>query len=309
MKKKMKAVKIVKHKKMTWKRIKNAEKENAKEKEIDLATRAVPTWCPGCFNFQILAGVKNAVSAEIRAGRKKEDFGIVTGIGCHGKMFDYLNLNGINTLHGRVLPTCFGMKVGNPNLKVIGFSGDGDAYAEGMEHLIHAARYNADIKYIVHDNQVFALTVGQPTPTTETGFKDKTNPYGVKLTPINPIKLMLCAGAGFVARVFADVKQVEWVLGEAMKHKGFAFIEIIQPCLVFHNDAGFKDKTYSLEQIGHDRKNLTEAMMRADEFDYNSVKKIPVGIFYQKERECFEDKFIQLRGLKNKGFSWKDIKR
>ena len=132
----------------------------------NLSTTTKPTWCPGCFNFQILVGVKNVLAANIKTEQDKKNWAIVSGIGCHAKIFDYINLNGINTLHGRVLPTCLGLKMGNPNLNVIGFSGDGDAYAEGIEHLIHAARFNSDLKYLVHNNQVFALTVGQPTPTT-----------------------------------------------------------------------------------------------------------------------------------------------
>ena len=110
---------------------------------IDTSTK--PTWCPGCFNFPILAGVKKVLKT-----KDPKSFAIVTGIGCHAKMFDYINLNGINTLHGRVVPTMLGIKVGNPNLNVIGFSGDGDAYAEGISHLVHAARYNSDINYFVH---------------------------------------------------------------------------------------------------------------------------------------------------------------
>lgn len=277
-----------------------------------LDTKTPSTWCPGCFNFQVLAGVKNAISKEIASGKKQEDFAIASGIGCHAKIFDYINLNGINTLHGRVIPTCFGMKIGNPNLNVIGFSGDGDAYAEGIEHLIHMARYNSDIKYIVHNNQVFALTVGQPTPTTEEGFRDKTTPNGVKLHPLNPIKLMLAAGCGFVARVFADIKQIEQVLEEAFKHKGFCFIEVIQPCLIFHPDLKFKEKVYFLEEKGHDKTNFEEAMKKAEEFDYNSITektKIPAGIFYQKEKPVFEDLFPQLASLKKNKKSWRDIKR
>jgi len=275
----------------------------------NLSTSAISSWCPGCFNFQILASVKKVITEEIQKGKKKDDFAIVTGIGCHAKIFDYINLNGINTLHGRVLPTCLGMKIGNPNLNIFGFSGDGDAYAEGMEHLIHTARYNPDIKYFVHNNQVFALTVGQSTPTTEIGFKDKTNPEGVRIHPINPIKLMLGAGAGFVARVFADMKQIEYVLKEAMKHKGFAFIEIIQPCLIFHPDLKFKEKVYSLEEAGHDKSSFEQAWKKADEFDYNIAKKIPVGIFYQVNKPVFEEQFEQLRNLKKKGIGWKDVKR
>ena len=120
---------------------------------------------------------------------------------------------------------------------------------------------------------------------------------------------MLASGATFVARVFADVKQVEWIAKEAMKHKGFAFVEILQPCIIFHSDLGYKDKTYSLEETGHDKTNYEAAMKKAEEFDYNTANKIPVGIFYQKERETFEDNFEQLRNLKKKKIGWREIRR
>jgi len=241
----------------------------------------------------------------------KGEFAMVTGIGCHAKIFDYLNLPGVNALHGRVIPTCLGMKIGNPNLNLIGFSGDGDAYSEGLDHLIHAARYNSNFKYFVHNNQIFALTVGEPTATTELGFKDKSTPEGVQTKPLNPIKLMLATGATFVARVFADVNQVEQILNEALEHKGFAFIEIIQPCLIFHKDEGYKQRTYDLQEKGHDKSDLNAAMLRADEFDYNSdsQEKIPVGIFYQKDEPTFEERHHQLAKLMKEKKSWKDIKR
>jgi len=262
------------------------QKETPKTKKI--RTDANITWCPGCFNFAILAGVEKFLS-----DKDLSKFAIVSGIGCHAKMFDYLNLSGINSLHGRVLPVCLGMKVAKPELNVLGFSGDGDAYAEGMEHLIHLARYNSNIKYLVHNNQVFALTVGEPTPVTEKGFKDKTTPAGVKLNPLNPIKLMLSAGCGFVARVFADVDSVNRVLEEAMKHKGFCFIEILQPCVIFHPDTGYRQKTYDLQKAGHNKLDYQEAMKKAEEWDYNGIKpstKIATGIFYQNSNKAvFED--------------------
>jgi len=271
-------------------------------------TAYIPTWCPGCFNFQILAGVKNFFNKQKASDLK--NFAIVAGIGCHVKIYDALNLPGLDTLHGRVIPTCLGLKIGNPNLNVLGFSGDGDAYSEGMEHLIHSARYNANFKYIVHNNQNFALTIGEPTAVTEKGFKDKSTPFGVSLKPLNPVKLMLASGATFVARVFADTIQVEQVLNEAMKHKGFAFIEVLQPCLIFHPDLGYKERTYNLQEAKHDKTDLKKAMEKADEFDYNSkTSKIPVGIFYQNSEETFEEKFPQLVKLMKQKKSWKDIKR
>src|SRR3989344_1346474 len=117
--------------------------------ENKVRTGATITWCPGCPNFQILAGAQQFLEEEIKKGKKKQDFAIVSGIGCHAKIFDYLDLPGINTLHGRVPPTCLGMKLARPELNVIGFSGDGDAYAEGMEHVISAARFNSNFKYLI----------------------------------------------------------------------------------------------------------------------------------------------------------------
>jgi len=270
----------------------------------DLNTKVIPTWCPGCFNFMILAGAKKALE------KIKGETAMVTGIGCHAKIFDYINLPGLNSLHGRVLPTCLGLKAGNPNLNVIGFAGDGDAYSEGISHLIHAARYNSDFKFIVHNNQVFALTIGEPTATTEFEYKDKTTPLGVKVKPLNPVKVVLASGATFVARVFADVKQIESVLTEAFKHKGFAYIEILQPCLIFHKDEEYKKRLYNLQENGHNKTNLKAALEKADEFDYNSKNsKIPVGIFYQKQEKTFEEKHVQLTKLMKKKKSWKDIKR
>ena len=259
---------------------------------MNISSKTKPTWCPGCYNFQILAGFKKFVEGEIAKGKKKDDFAIVSGIGCHAKIFDYINLNGLNSIHGRVLPTCLGMKLSKPKLNVFGFAGDGDAFAEGISHLVHAARYNSNFTYIVHNNQIFALTVGQPTPTTEKGFIDKTTPQGVKNPPLNPIKLMLAAGCGFVARVFADVKQIEWILNEAKKHKGFKFIEVIQPCLIFHPDKDYKKYTQSLEGIKHNTNNFEKAMQKAEEWDYNEIKKgdkINLGIFYQKKLPIFEE--------------------
>jgi len=271
----------------------------------NLSINVKPTWCPGCPNFQILAGVKKALES---LGKNKKNTAIVSGIGCHAKIFDYLNLPGLNSLHGRVPPVCLGLKIGNPKLTVLGFSGDGDAYAEGIEHTIHAARYNSNWVYVVHNNKTFSLTTGQPTPSTELGFIDETTPLGVKTPPLNTIQLMLSAGATFVARVFADISQVESIIKEAIKHKGFSFVEILQPCLIFHPTMlQYKNKLYDLQKSGHDKTNFDAAMKKTQEFDYNIPKKIPAGIFYQTKRASFEDNLPQLKKLPPLG--WKGVKR
>ena len=239
----------------------------------------IPSWCHGCANFLILKAVEDLVKKEKVNGKKDEDFAIVTGIGCHGKIFYYLNLPGINTLHGRAIPTAMGIKLAKPNLNVFGFAGDGDAYAEGVEHLVHAARYNPDIRYIVHNNQTFALTLGQNTPTSPNS----------NIPPLNPIKLMLATGATFLARASPNLDEIKQILEEAMKHKGFAFIEVLIQCKIFNKNIQER-KFYNLQKAGHDKSNLKSAFERADEFDYTSDKeKIPTGIFYQNERKTFED--------------------
>ena len=168
-------------------------------KKETLLTKEKNTWCPGCTNFGVLQAAGQAI-AELGLAKKTA---IVTGIGCHAKIYDYLNLKAFYGLHGRVLPIAFGIKLGNPDLSVIGFGGDGDTYAEGMEHFIHNCRYNADLTMLVHNNQVFSLTTGQFTPTTEKGFKGSSSPLGLNEPPLNPLVLALAAGATFVARGYA----------------------------------------------------------------------------------------------------------
>lgn len=251
-------------------------------KKEDLSTTYTKTWCPGCPNNMILESVKQAITSLVEnKTAKHEDFAMTTGIGCHAKIFDYLNISGIYCLHGRVIPTALGIKLGNPNMKVIGFAGDGDTYAEGMAHFIHAFRYNTDMTLIVHDNQSFSLTTGQPTPTSQQGYISKAKPEGETFKPFNPILLALGAGATFIARTNAkDITHTSEIIQKAIQHKGFSFIEIIQDCLIFNIDSNNKDKL--MYQI-KDNKNKATAIKLAQEFDYNSKKgKIPTGVIYQE---------------------------
>jgi 2-oxoglutarate ferredoxin oxidoreductase subunit beta len=259
-----------------------------------LDTYAENTWCPGCGNFGILTATKSAIQKLVEEdGYPLNKFTLVSGIGCHAKIYDYLNINGFYSIHGRVLPTAIGIKLSNPELIVLGFGGDGDTYAEGSSHFLHAARYNADITMIVHNNQVFALTTGQATPTTERGYKGKSTPDGKWDRPMNPIALALVAGATFVARGFAyDVKHLSELIREGVKHRGFAYIDVIQPCVSFHNLAPYvKERMYRLEDEGHDPSNFEEALKKAMEWNYDLDPKarIPVGIFYRKKEETMEE--------------------
>ena len=263
------------------------KQDKTKEK---LTTKETITWCPGCPNFMILESVKKAISELTEENPEKfspENFAMATGIGCHAKIFDYININGIYGLHGRTIPTAQGIKLGNPKLNVLGFAGDGDTYAEGISHFLSAFRHNIDITLIVHNNQSFSLTKGQPTPTSQEGYISKASPTGNKEKPINPIAIALASGATFIARCnplnIADTKEI---LKKAVKHKGFAFVEMMQKCLIFNTDMN------SLERLMYnisDCHNLERAEKLANEWDYNTARtgkdRIPVGIIYEEENK------------------------
>lgn len=271
---------------------------------IDLGTKSENTWCPGCPNHMIMASVKQVLSKMIDSGEfRHEDFAITTDIGCHAKIFDYLNLSGIYCLHGRALPTAIGMTLGNPNLKVLTFAGDGAVYSEGMAHFVHAFKHNSDMTLVLHDNQSFSLTTGQPTPTSQQGYVSKANPLGVKDQPFNPLKIALACGATFVARTNArDISHMVEVFTKAIEHKGFSFVEVIQDCLIFNLEANGKDKMmYKVP----DNKDLKVAEKLASEFDYNSKEgKIPLGVIYQVRVPVLAEKWPQLRGLMDKKVGW-----
>lgn len=250
----------------------------------DLDTGAKKTWCPGCHNFMLLNSVKSAIKEMVGKGVKQENFAMAAGIGCHGKMFDYLNIGGVYSLHGRVIPNCIGMKLANPDLKVLGFGGDGDTYAEGISHFIHGARYNVDMTMIVHNNQVFALTTGQGTPTSEKGFKSKSQPKGTLNEPLNPLKIALDSGASFVARAYPKwMKHTTEIIKQAVNHKGFSLVDVAFPCLAYHNNQEFLEENMYRVRACKDKKT---AWKRAAEWDYNmDHKKIPVGVLYTEEKK------------------------
>jgi len=242
----------------------------------------------------ILASTKKVVTDMINEKKfRYEDFAITTDIGCNSKIFDYMKVSGINALHGRALPMAIGMKIGNPRLKVMTFVGDGALYAEGMAHFIHAFKYNSDMTLVVHDNQSFSLTTGQPTPTSQKGYLSKSEPMGVFDHPINPIKLALASGATFIARTNArDMEHMQEVFRKAIEHKGFSYVEVIQDCLIFNLESNNKDKRmYKIK----DNRNRKTAEKLANQYDYNSkVGKIPMGIIYTVRLPTLEEKWPQL---------------
>lgn len=247
----------------------------------DLATYAENTWCPGCGNFGLLGAFKKTVRTLEEKGVKRERIVISAGIGCHGKIFDYLKLSGLYSIHGRSMATVQGMKIANPDLKPITFVGDGDAFGEGIAHMIFAAKRNADITVIMHDNAVYGLTTGQFTPVSEKGFKGPSTPRGSIEEPLNPLALMLESGATFVARGYpVKLKHLAEVMVQAVEHEGFSFVDVLQPCVSFNNT--YQKYNSLVEIMDHLPESYEEAMSVAKRSD-----KFPIGIIYQKKKPVF----------------------
>jgi len=258
---------------------------------INLNTNAVNTWCPGCGNFAILNALKAVLKSLNEEGLPLENVVLVSGIGCHAKIVDYLNVNSFYSLHGRVFPPATGIKIANPALKLICHSGDGDAYGEGLEHLIFAAKRNIDITAIIHNNRVYGLTTGQYTPTSPRCFKGRSTPFGTKETPINPLEIMLASGATFIARGTSNgLELLKKILKEAILHKGFSFVDVLQVCVTFFNMYEYYNKNV-YEMKDHEPGDFNMAMKRVREWDYTTDTKIPLGIFYEKKAPSFEEEF------------------
>ncbi len=253
------------------------------------------TWCPGCGNFGIQAALKTALS---EMNLEPEDILMVSGIGQAAKMPHYIHANGLNGLHGRGLPLAFGAYVANPELNIFLSTGDGDAYGEGGNHLIHAIRRNPNIVHMVHNNQVYGLTKGQASPTTAMGQITSLQQTGVRLNPLNPIALSISLGASFVARSFAgDQDHLVKMIIEATKHKGYALIDILQPCVTFNKVntyKWYKDRIYALPE-DYDPSNTAQAFAKALEWGDDGI---PVGIIYKNDQPDFLERVSHLKNLK-----------
>jgi len=247
-----------------------------------LKTNALVTWCKGCGNFGIFTAIRNAIPKLEVKGIQRKDLVITAGIGCHAKIFDYLNLSGLYGLHGRNSSNAEGMKVANPDLKVITFSGDGNGLGEGLAHTIFAAKRNQDITMILHNNSVYALTTGQYSPLTEKGWKGPSTPVGSFETPFNAISLMLEVGATFVARTFAgEISHLTEILVQAIEHKGFSFIEVLQPAVPYHSWSEYREKVEFLEK---EPETYEEAAKIA-----KNRHKYTLGVFYKNKRLVYHE--------------------
>jgi 2-oxoglutarate ferredoxin oxidoreductase subunit beta len=263
---------------------------------VNLTTAAQNTWCPGCGNFAILNAIKSVLTQLYSEGLALENIVLVSGIGCHAKIADYLNLNSFYAIHGRAVPIAEGIKLANPQLKVIVFAGDGDAYGEGIEHLIFAAKRNIDITLIVHNNRVYGLTTGQYTPTSPLGFRGRSTPHGSLEPPINPLEVMLASQASYLARGAShNLGLLKKIFKEAILHKGFSLVDVLQVCVTYFNMYEYYEK-HAYELKGHDAENYSAALNKIREWDYDKGSTIALGLFYKKESPTFEQKLISPQG-------------
>lgn len=241
-------------------------------------------WCPGCGNFGILQAMKNAFVAE---GLAPHEVLLISGIGQSGKTPHFLECNFMHTLHGRALPVASGAKLANHDLKVVVNSGDGDCYGEGGNHFIHAIRRNLDLTLLVHNNQIYGLTKGQASPTTQREMTTNIQSHGVLNRPFSPLAVALSLGAGFVARGFsAQPKELSQLIQAGMNYKGFSLIDILQPCVTFNHlntTAWYKERAVDITTLEHDVQDRQAAMLLAMEWE----ERIPTGILFQQDEKDF----------------------
>lgn len=247
-----------------------------------------PTWCPGCGDWGILNGLKKAVS-ELELDTANTIF--VTGIGCSSKISQYINGYRLETLHGRALPNATGVKLANPELTVIVNGGDGDGMGIGRGHFAHTARRNLNLTYFIHNNQIYGLTKGQTSPTSEIGMVTPftPNPVGNVENPIDIVRTAIADGATFVARAYClDLPHLVDVMKAAILHKGFSVVDILQPCVSFNKlntYAWYKERVYRLDENAYDRSDWAKAIEAANEWG----DRIPTGIFYQTDKPTYDE--------------------
>jgi 2-oxoglutarate ferredoxin oxidoreductase subunit beta len=244
-------------------------------------------WCPGCGNFSILKALKQAL---VEIQQQPHELVIVSGIGQAPKTPHYLRCNCFNGLHGRTLPVATGIKLANHKLTVVAQGGDGDGYGEGGNHFLHTMRRNINITYLVHNNQIYGLTKGQASPTSDAGFVTKTTPRGSINPACNPLLLAVASDCSFVARGFAgEIDHLADLIKAGIQHKGFALIDILQPCVSFNRVNTFKwysDRVYEIDSDStYDTKDRLNAFQKAQEWG----DKIPIGIIYRIQRPTLEE--------------------
>jgi 2-oxoglutarate ferredoxin oxidoreductase subunit beta len=247
----------------------------------DFKAETPPDWCPGCGDFGVL-NVLQKSCAEL--GINPHELLVVSGIGCSSNLPGFFRSYGVHSLHGRALPFATGAKLANTSLTVIATGGDGDGYGIGLNHFIQAMRRNINLTYIVMNNEIYGLTTGQVSPTSEQGMVTKSTPGGNLENMLNPLALALAMGCGYVARGFSgDPKHLIQLYKGGIQHPGFALIDVFSPCVTFNKQNTyhwFREHVYRLEDEKHEPTDFNAAMDRAREWG----KRIPIGLFYRNPK-------------------------
>ncbi len=258
-----------------------------------------PTWCPGCGNYGMYRALKEVLE---ELDIPPERLAMVWGIGCHGNGADFYHVQGFHGLHGRALPLATGLALTRPDLTVIVEMGDGDGYGIGGNHFIHSVRRNIDLVAIFHNNQIYGLTTGQASPTSDQFMRTPSTPGGVVEEPVNPVGVAVAQGATFVARGFAgDLEHLKELYRRAIRHRGFSLVDVYQPCVTWNKVntfAWFRERVYRIEELPdhdpHDRRKAFELSMST----FHELTcapdecRIPIGVFYEEE-----DSFTYQDGL------------
>ncbi len=245
-------------------------------------------WCPGCGDFGILNAVKKAL---VTLDRSPKDILLVSGIGQAAKLPHYIKCNCFNGLHGRAIPPAVAAKIANRNLTVIVTTGEGDCYGEGGNHFIHNIRRNVDITVIVCDNQIYGLTKGQASPTTDLGYLTKVQVNGVIVEPIHPLEMAIALGCGFVARGYsANLEHLSWLILEGIKHKGFSLIDVLQPCVSFNKKNTYEWYVKRVYKVNDDTSYNPNDKMAAYQKVAEWEDRIPIGIIYRHDKQTYEER-------------------
>jgi len=250
----------------------------------NLDTPKENTWCSGCGNFGILNAFKKSLELlETEDHIPLQDVVITCGIGCHGKIFDFINVSGFYSLHGRAVATAEGIKLANPDLHVITFGGDGDSLGEGLEHSIFAAKRNMDLTLILHNNGTYGLTTGQFSPLSEKGYKGLSTPFGNIESPLHAIGMMMEAGATFVARSYsAKPDHLANTIRRAVMHKGFSFVEVLQPCVSYNNTYRLYNQHVKQLEVVPDDYYMALSLAKDPE-------DIFIGVFREEDKALFHN--------------------
>ena len=244
----------------------------------DFKGKVDPDWCPGCGDFGVLQSLQKTIA---ECGYLPHEVVTISGIGCSSNLPGFINTYGMHTLHGRALAVATGVQLANHKLKVIVTGGDGDGYGIGGNHFMHSLRRNLNVTYIVMNNQIYGLTTGQTSPTSRLGMKTKSTPEGNVDGSANPTALAIAGGATWVGRGFSgNPKHLVWLMTEAIKHTGFAHLDVFSPCVTYNKDntyPWFRERVKVLEEMHHDPSDWKAAMERAFEWG----EQIPIGIFYK----------------------------